>query len=89
MEPLTEEQRKAVSHKEGPACVIAGAGTGKTKTLSERIFYLINEHHFAPNRILVTTFTRKATAELYARVYQRLGEDAQQLRIKRVETNIE
>ncbi len=88
MQQLTEEQKKAVSHKEGPACVIAGAGTGKTAALSERIFYLLRERHFDPNRILVTTFTRKATAELCDRAYRHLGEVAQKLRISTIDALI-
>ncbi len=85
MDKLTREQRKAVSHSRGAACVIAGAGTGKTATLSARIFYLVKKRHIPPNRILVTTFTRKATAELYARAYQQLGLIASQLRISTID----
>lgn len=88
MESLTEEQKKAVSHKKGPACVIAGAGTGKTTALAERIFYLFDEMRLDPKRIVVTTFTRKATAELYNRTHQQLGEAAQQLRISTIDALI-
>lgn len=85
---MTEEQEKAVSHKRGPACVIAGAGTGKTTALAERILHLVERRHFDPARILVTTFTRKATAELYRKAYEGLGEHSQQLRISTIDALI-
>src|SRR3989442_952369 len=86
--PLTEEQKRAALHKRGQACVIAGAGTGKTAALSERIIHLIKDRKLNPKRILVTTFTRKATAELSARVYERLGEVAQKLRVSTIDAFI-
>lgn len=61
---LTEEQKRAAFHTEGPAYVIAGAGTGKTTVLIERICFLVENQKILPERIIVTTFTRKATAEL-------------------------
>jgi len=69
--------------------VIAGAGTGKTTTLSKRISYLVEKRHLDPKRILVTTFTRKATAELYNNAYEDLGEDvANQLKISTIDALI-
>lgn len=85
MGKLTDEQEMAAFHKRGPACVLAGAGTGKTTTLSHRLSYLVNDLHVDPKRILVTTFTRKATAELYANAYRQLGDPAQQLRISTID----
>ncbi len=85
---LTSEQREAVSHSKGAACVIAGAGTGKTTALAERIVYLVENRKIKPNRIIVTTFTRKATAELYDRTFQRLGEKSQQLHISTIDALI-
>ena len=82
---LTEEQREAVRHRRGPACVIAGAGTGKTRALIERVVFLVGERKLACDRILVTTFTRKATAELYGRLEARLGNDAQRIRISTID----
>ncbi len=78
---LTDEQRKSVSHFGGAACVIAGAGTGKTTSLIGRIGFLVQEQKISPRDIIVTTFTRKATAELYAKTVEILGEEAQQLKI--------
>lgn len=82
---LTSEQKKAVSHSKGAACVIAGAGAGKTTALAERIVFLVENQRIDPKRIIVTTFTRKATAELYDRTFDRLGEKALQLRISTID----
>lgn len=84
----TAEQNKAICHLNGAACIIAGAGTGKTTALAHRIFFLINERGIAPERILVTTFTRKATAELYDRAYRQLGDLARRLRISTIDAFI-
>lgn len=65
---LTETQRAAVTHGNGPALVLAGAGTGKTRVLVERIAWLINHRGVPPQNILVLTFTEKAAHELEARV---------------------
>lgn len=86
--PLTREQERAISHQKGPACVIAGAGTGKTTVLAGRLFFLVNDQKIKADRIIVTTFTRKATAELYERAFQRLGEKAHQLRISTIDALI-
>ncbi len=85
---LTSEQKKAAWHERGPACVIAGAGTGKTLTLTEHICWLIEKQHLDPTRVLVTTFTRKATAELYNRTYGRLGDCAQRIKISTIDALI-
>ena len=88
MAGLTEEQERAVRHREGPACVIAGAGTGKTRALSERLRYLVEEGGVRPERILATTFTRKATAELYRKAYAEMGQSAQRLKITTIDALI-
>jgi DNA helicase-2/ATP-dependent DNA helicase PcrA len=66
------EQRKAIEHVAGPMLVLAGAGTGKTTVLVERIAWLIEQGHARPDEILAITFTENAAAELKARVERRL-----------------
>lgn len=66
--PLTLEQTKAVQHLDGPCLVIAGAGTGKTRVITERIAYLINQKQIAPESILALTYTEKAAAEMQNRL---------------------
>lgn len=65
---LTEEQKKVVTHNEGPALVVAGAGTGKTTVITRRIAWLIQEKLAKPEEILALTFTEKAASEMLARV---------------------
>lgn len=88
MDTVTDEQSRAARHKKGPACVIAGAGTGKTHTLTERICFLIENLNIEPSRILVATFTNKATADLYNKILQRLGEATHRIRISTIDSLI-
>ncbi len=66
LESLNPQQSAAVRHGDGPLLIIAGAGTGKTKTLASRVAYLIN-HGVASERICLLTFTRRAAAEMVNR----------------------
>jgi ATP-dependent DNA helicase UvrD/PcrA len=70
LEGLTEAQREAVAHGEGPLLIIAGAGTGKTTVLTRRIAHLIATKRARPEEILALTFTEKAAAEMAERVDQ-------------------
>lgn len=71
---LNPEQFKAVEHKEGPLLIIAGAGSGKTKTLTARVANLIDKGE-DPFRLLVLTFTNKAANEMKERIQQYLNRD--------------
>ncbi len=62
-----EDQQKAIRHKDGPALVLAGPGSGKTTVITQRANYLIEAHHIPPSQILVITFTRAAAEEMQKR----------------------
>ena len=70
---LNEEQRQAVTAEEPVVAVVAGPGTGKTKTLVSRIAYLIGEAGVSPSEITAVTFTNKAAAEMRQRLIRELG----------------
>ncbi len=68
LDELNEEQLAAVTHKQGPQLVVAGAGTGKTAVITRRIAYLVSAKLCAPKNILALTFTDKAAEEMESRV---------------------
>src|SRR5213594_867268 len=72
---LNDAQRRAITHGEGPLLVIAGAGTGKTRVITERIRHLLHANpHLSGENILALTFTKKAAGEMKARVVKATGE---------------
>ncbi|EKD94950.1 MAG: hypothetical protein ACD_25C00142G0001, partial [uncultured bacterium] len=73
LKDLNEDQVAAVSHYLGPALVVAGPGSGKTRVLTHRVAFLIEEKKVPENNILCVTFTNKAADEIKARVKSILG----------------
>ncbi|MGL5971637.1 MAG: UvrD-helicase domain-containing protein, partial [Cetobacterium sp.] len=72
---LNKSQTEAVHSIDGPVLIVAGPGSGKTRTLVERMVFMIKEKNIKPEEILVSTFTERAARELSTRIINRLKEE--------------
>ncbi|TNK81680.1 ATP-dependent DNA helicase PcrA [Mycoplasmopsis pullorum] len=82
LEDLNSKQKEAVEYFDSPLRIVAGAGSGKTKVLTRKIAYLVNELGIAPKEILAVTFTNKACNEMAIRIRQYCGNLTNELTIK-------
>ena len=87
IKPITKHQSAIISSGLEPAVVIAGAGSGKTETMSNRVLYLVANGFATPDQILGLTFTRKAAGELSVRIRKRLRQLSQLPEFKHITSN--
>jgi len=81
IDTLNDKQKEAVENTEGPMLILAGAGSGKTKVLTTKVSYLIEEKNIDPYNVLAITFTNKAAKEMKERIIKMLGPIAYSIQI--------
>jgi DNA helicase-2/ATP-dependent DNA helicase PcrA len=79
---LSDRQREAVTHSDGPLLIVAGPGSGKTRVMAHRVAYLIGEKGIPPWKILAVTFTNKAARELRERCERLVGAGSNELQVR-------
>ncbi len=80
----TDRQKEAIRHLKGPLLITAGPGAGKTDVIIRRAAYLVKINGVSPKNILITTFTEKATNELYDRLWTVLGRTSSDIQISTI-----
>ena len=73
---LTPRQKEAVEHTSGPLLILAGAGTGKTSTITGKIAFMIKKYGVEPGKILALTFSREAARNMETKIRELLGQGA-------------
>ena len=81
IENLNDRQLEAATNLDGPMLVSAGAGSGKTRVLTTKVAYLLDQKDISPKNILAITFTNKAANEMKERVISLVGEEANRMQI--------